>query len=130
MFGNPPGDIRVLAHTLVDAGADNVIGTGPHVLRGLHLCKGKMIDYSLGNFLGYRGFALGGNLSTSALLRATPTVGGRFITARLSQVEVDSDRVPAPGGDGVFLVKHVSAEDFGTSAARTSASGVIGPPRT
>ena len=75
VFGDPQGDIRVLAHTFVDAGADMVIGTGPHVLRGIQFYKGKMIDYSLGNFLGYRGFGLGGNLSTSAVLQATLTAG-------------------------------------------------------
>ncbi|MGO9791740.1 MAG: CapA family protein [Solirubrobacteraceae bacterium] len=128
VFGNPQGDIRVLAHTFVDAGADMVIGTGPHVLRGIEFYKGKMIDYSLGNFLGYRGFGLGGNLSTSAVLQATITAGGQFVTARLRPVELDGDGVPSPGGYGVSLVKTVSAEDFGASAARISATGVIAPP--
>ena len=130
VFGNPQGDVRVLAHTFVDAGADMVIGTGPHVLRGIEFYKGKMIDYSLGNFLGYRGFGLGGNLSTSAVLQATITAGGRFVTARLRPVELDGDGVPSPGGDGVSLVTTVSPADFGASAARISATGVIAPPTT
>ncbi len=87
-----------------------------------------MIDYSLGNFLGYRGFGLGGNLSTSAVLQATITAGGKFVTARLRPVELDGDGVPSPGGYGISLVKTVSAEDFGASAARISATGVIAPP--
>ena len=122
VFGDPQGDIRVLAHAFVDAGADMVIGTGPHVLRGIEFYKGKMIDYSLGNFLGYRGFGLGGNLSTSAVLQATITAGGKFVTARLRPVELDGDGVPSPGGYGVSLVRTVSGEDFGSSAARISAS--------
>ena len=128
VFGNPQGDIRVLAHAFVDAGADMVIGTGPHVLRGIEFYKGRVIDYSLGNFLGYRGFGLGGNLSTSAVLQATITAGGKFVTARLRPVELDGDGVPSPGGYGVSLVKTVSGEDFGASAARISATGVIAPP--
>jgi len=130
VFGNPQGDIRVLAHTFVDAGADMVIGTGPHVLRGIQFYRGRMIDYSLGNFVGYRGFALGGNLSTSAVLQATITAGGQFVTARLRPVKLDSDGVPSPGGYGISLVKTVSGEDFGSTAARISGSGVIAPPRT
>ena len=130
VFGDPQGDIRVLAHTFVDAGADMVIGTGPHVLRGIQFYKGKMIDYSLGNFLGYRGFGLGGNLSTSAVLQATITAGGQFVTARLRPVELDNDGVPSPGGYGISLVKTVSPEDFGASAARISVNGVIAPPTT
>jgi poly-gamma-glutamate capsule biosynthesis protein CapA/YwtB (metallophosphatase superfamily) len=129
VYGNPQGDIRVLAHTFVNAGADIVIGTGPHVLRGIQFYRGKLIDYSLGNFVGYRGFALGGNLSTSAVLQATITAGGRFVSARLRPVELNDVGVPHPGGYGISLVRAVSVEDFGSSAARISSTGVIRPPR-
>ena len=37
---------------MIDAGADLVVGHGPHLLRGLELYKGKPIFYSLGNFIG------------------------------------------------------------------------------
>ena len=39
------------AHACIDAGADLFVGTGPHVLRGIEIYKGKPIFYSLGNFL-------------------------------------------------------------------------------
>lgn len=38
------------AHAAIDAGADIVVGTGPHVLRGIEIYKGRPIFYSLGNF--------------------------------------------------------------------------------
>jgi hypothetical protein len=125
VFGDPQGDIRVLAHTFVNAGADMVIGTGPHVLRGIQFYRGKMIDYSLGNFLGYRGFGLGGNLSTGAVLQATITARGRFVRARLRPVELNGDGVPSPGGHGISLVRTVSSEDFGASSAQISPAGRI-----
>ena len=37
---------------MIDAGADLVVGHGPHLLRGMELYKGKPIFYSLGNFIG------------------------------------------------------------------------------
>lgn len=40
-----------LAHQFVDAGADLVIGSHPHVLQGLEQYKGKWIAYSTGNFI-------------------------------------------------------------------------------
>ncbi len=40
-----------LAHTFIDAGADLVIGHHPHVRQESELYNGKMIYYSLGNFL-------------------------------------------------------------------------------
>lgn len=40
-----------LAHALIDAGADAVIGSHPHVVQELELYKEKLIAYSLGNFI-------------------------------------------------------------------------------
>ena len=42
---------RVLAKRYIDAGADLVIGSHPHVLQGIEYYKGKPIFYSLGNFV-------------------------------------------------------------------------------
>ena len=38
------------AHAYIDAGADAVIGTHPHILQGIEYYNGKPILYSLGNF--------------------------------------------------------------------------------
>ncbi|HLS06931.1 MAG TPA: CapA family protein [Bacillota bacterium] len=35
----------------IDAGADAIIGHGPHILRGIEIYKNKPIFYSLGNFI-------------------------------------------------------------------------------
>ncbi len=42
---------KKLAHQLIDAGADFVVGSHPHVLQGFEWYKGKLIAYSLGNFI-------------------------------------------------------------------------------
>lgn len=42
---------RDLAKKMIDAGADAIIGSHPHVLQGFEYYKGKPIAYSLGNFL-------------------------------------------------------------------------------
>ncbi len=42
---------EILAHQFVDAGADAVIGSHPHVIQGQEVYKGKIIYYSLGNFI-------------------------------------------------------------------------------
>lgn len=42
---------RTLAQSYIDAGADLVIGSHPHVLQGFEYYKGKAIVYSLGNFI-------------------------------------------------------------------------------
>lgn len=42
---------RTWAKKMIDAGADGIIGSHPHVLQGFEYYKGKPIAYSLGNFL-------------------------------------------------------------------------------
>lgn len=40
-----------MAHSLIDAGADVIIGHHPHWLQGIEVYKGGIIAYSLGNFV-------------------------------------------------------------------------------
>jgi poly-gamma-glutamate capsule biosynthesis protein CapA/YwtB (metallophosphatase superfamily) len=47
----PAEHIQALAHAVIDAGADVVIGHGPHRDRGIEIYQGKPIVYSLGNFI-------------------------------------------------------------------------------
>jgi poly-gamma-glutamate synthesis protein (capsule biosynthesis protein) len=49
----------------LDAGADLVIGSHPHVLQGIEYYKGKPIIYSLGNFMFYN------SIKQTALLKAS-----------------------------------------------------------
>lgn len=53
--GEDRGDVKAFAHAVIDAGADLVIGHGPHVPRALEIYRGRLIDYSLGNFWTYNG---------------------------------------------------------------------------
>ncbi|HVO51038.1 MAG TPA: CapA family protein [Thermoanaerobaculia bacterium] len=46
-----PKNEEITYRRAVDAGADLVLGTGPHVLRGIEIYKGKPIFYSLGDFI-------------------------------------------------------------------------------
>lgn len=48
---HPAEFLKIFAHQCVDAGADAVLGHGPHELRGIEIYKGKPIFYSLGNFV-------------------------------------------------------------------------------
>jgi len=49
--GDPGSTIRALARRFIDAGADAVIGTHPHVIQASEDYKDKKIYYSLGNFV-------------------------------------------------------------------------------
>lgn len=53
-FGEDRGDLRAFARTAVAAGADAVLGAGPHVVRGAEVVAGRPVAYSVGNLVGYR----------------------------------------------------------------------------
>lgn len=48
---SPSKEQRKLYRKYIDMGADLVIGSHPHVLQGMEAYKGKIIAYSLGNFI-------------------------------------------------------------------------------
>jgi poly-gamma-glutamate synthesis protein (capsule biosynthesis protein) len=47
----PPQFLETFARAAVDAGADMIVGTGPHMLKGVETYKGRLIFYSLGDFI-------------------------------------------------------------------------------
>ena len=70
-LGENRGNSRAFTHAAIDAGADLVVGSGPHVIRGVEWYHHRLIAYSTGNFAGYHNFSLGGTLSLSAIFRVT-----------------------------------------------------------
>lgn len=48
---SPIDDQRILAHAVIDAGANLILGHHPHVLQGIETYQGRHIVYSLGNFV-------------------------------------------------------------------------------
>jgi len=129
-LGEPRGDSRAFTHAVIDAGADLVVGSGPHVMRGMEVYRHRLIAYSLGNFAGYKVFGLGGTLSTSGVLQVTLAADGRFLSGRLLPTALVGAGTPAPGGGAIPLVRSLSAEDFGAHAARIGADGTIRAPST
>ena len=126
----PRGDLRLWSRRVIDAGADAVVGHGPHVLRGIEFYRGRLIAYSLGNFVTYRGFNLSGPLGVTVVLQLTVAPGGGFVDGRIIPL-VQPPRAgpqPDPTRQAVDLVARVSREDFGSSAARLDSDGRIRPP--
>jgi Bacterial capsule synthesis protein PGA_cap len=118
-FGELRGDIRTFAHAVVDAGADLVLGSGPHVIRGIERYKGRLIAYSLGNFAGWDNFSLSGNLSVSGLLTVRIDERGRIRGGRWLSLHLADPGVPTldPAQTAVGLVRQLSEEDFARTYA-------------
>jgi hypothetical protein len=127
--GEDRGNPEAFAHAAIDDGANLVIASGPHVLRGMEFYKGDLIDYSMGNFAGYGNFATGGDLSLSGILRVTLDGRGGFVKASFTSLTLNSNGQPSvdPTGAAARFVAQFSQEDFGASAAELSPAGAISP---
>ncbi|MFD4603345.1 CapA family protein [Streptomyces sp. NPDC058464] len=126
--GEDRGDSYRFSRAVIDAGADLVVGSGPHVMRGMEFYKGRLIAYSLGNFSGYKVLGLGGTLSTSGVLQVTLGADGTYVSGRLHPTRIVEPGTPEPGGDAIDLVSSMSEEDFGPHAADISEDGTIQSP--
>jgi hypothetical protein len=126
-LGENRGDSRHFAHAVVDAGADLVVGSGPHVIRGMERYHGRLIAYSLGNFVGYKNFGTGGTLSLSAILGVQLRGDGAFTGGTWTSLRLDRDALPHPDPShaSARLVARLSREDFGAAAVQVAQDGAI-----
>ncbi|MGW0771443.1 CapA family protein [Streptomyces sp. NPDC002676] len=127
-LGENRGGSYRFSRAVIDAGADAVVGSGPHVIRGMEFCKGRLIACSLGNFNGCKVLGRGGTLSTSGVLQVILRPDGTYVSGRLRQTQIVEPGTPEPGGEAIDLVPSVSEKDFGSHAARISADGTSQRP--
>jgi hypothetical protein len=123
-LGEDRGDVRAFARTAIDAGADLVLGSGPHVLRGMERYRHRLIAYSLGNLAGGV-FRTEGALGLSAVLRVRVAADGRLLGGRLVPLRLDGAGVPHrdPSGAAIRVVNALGRADFGARAVTVTASG-------
>ncbi len=126
-LGEDRGNPLAFARMAVRAGADLVLGSGPHVLRGAEIYRGRLIAYSLGNFCGFHNFDTSGALGASAVLHVSLGRDGAFRAGRIASVRlIEAGRpVPDPSGEGARLIRRLSREDLGERAVRIGGKGRI-----
>lgn len=71
---------RSLGQQYIDAGADLVVGSHPHVLQGIEYYKGKPIVYSLGNFI------FGSSIPQTAMLQVEVREDKTGVSSSLSLI--------------------------------------------
>jgi len=91
--GEDRGDVVEFARAMVDAGADLVLGHGPHIVRPLELYRNRLIAYSLGNFATYYGISVADMRGLAPILHVRVGDDGAFLGGR-----IDSTIQIRPGG--------------------------------
>lgn len=127
-YGEDRGDLRRFSRAVIDAGADLVLGHGPHVLRGMEFYQKRLIVYSMGNFATYGRFNLTGPQAVSMIVDVTLAADGAFAAGRILGVVQVGEGVPTldPSNEGAEVVRVLSAEDFPESGVTVAQDGTLG----
>lgn len=126
-FGEKRGNLPLFARTVIDAGADLVLGHGPHVLRGMEIYNDRLIAYSLGNFATYGWFSLRGDTALSMILEVKLAPDGKFSGGRIHAARQEGRGVPVldPTGEAINKVRSLSQLDFPSMAPKIADNGTI-----
>ena len=127
----PRGEIVRFARAVVEAGADLVLGHGPHVPRAMEIYNGRLIAYSLGNFCTGEGINVQGETGYAPLLLAELDESGQLIGGRVVSFyqTYGQPPLPDPQDRAVRLMHELGCLDFPDSNALTE-DGALVPATT
>jgi len=127
-YGEARGDVVRFAHAVIDAGADLVLGHGPHVPRAMEIYSDRLIAYSLGNFAAYYGISVAGPKGYAPVVITELDGYGRFLTGELqSYIQLrPGGPVPDPEKNALRMIRRLTLEDFPQGQLSFSPSGQIG----
>ena len=126
-LGEDRGDVYEFAHAVIDAGADIVIGHGPHVPRALELYENKLISYSLGNFCTYGKFSTYGVQGIAPLLKVYLDKKGNFVKGNIYSYTQKGRGYPVhdPELRAAKLIKELTGKDFPDTRLSINENGEI-----
>jgi len=128
-YDEPRGDVVWFARGAVNAGADLVIGHGPHVVRGMERYNDRLIAYSLGNFATYYGISVTGIKGIAPILTATLDGNGVFVDGQITSII--QLRPAGPSLDkkqrALKLIRGLSIDDFSNPGLRFQSDGSVIP---
>lgn len=126
-FGEARGNLRLFARTVIDAGADLILGHGPHVLRGMEIYQDRLVVYSLGNFATYGWFQLVGATAESEVLELKIAADGKFVSGKINPVVLSGRGIPIldKNKSAIKTVRTLSVQDFGANAPKILDDGTF-----
>lgn len=128
-LGENRGNLPAFTHTVIDAGADLVLGHGPHVMRGMEIYKDRLVMYSLGNFATYGWFQLAGETALTMALEVKIAADGKFLSGKIHSGRLEGRGIPVldPSNAGLRVVRNLSEMDFAANAPKIADDGAISP---
>ena len=124
-YGENRGDVYKFARAVSDAGADLIIGHGPHVLRAMEIYNNSFIAYSLGNFVGYKQFSLAGNNGISAILQIKLNDNLKINSAKVIPIKLINGGIPSvdSSNEAIKKLNNYADLDFPNSGIKFNSEG-------
>lgn len=124
-YGENRGDVYKFARAVSDAGADLIIGHGPHVLRAMEIYNNSFIAYSLGNFVGYKQFSLAGNNGISAILQIKLNDNLKINSAKVIPIKLIKGGIPSvdSSNEAINKLNNYADLDFPNSGIKFNSEG-------
>jgi hypothetical protein len=113
-FGENRGNVYQFAHAMIDAGADVLLGHGPHVTRGIEIYKNRFIAYSMGNFCTFAKVSISGINGLSPLINIFTKKDGTFVEAQIiATKQIRREPVQTDSESKVLnIIKSLTFSDF------------------
>ena len=113
-YGENRGNVYKFAHAVIDAGADIILGHGPHVPRAVEIYKDRFIAYSLGNFCTYGRFSLSGVKAAAPILKINVNKNGSFIDGQIISAQQTKQKCPFIDNNNTAfkLIRSLTKKDF------------------
>jgi len=126
-YGEARGNLPLFSKTVIDAGADLVLGHGPHVLRAMEIYKDRLIAYSLGNFATYGWFGLAGATAETLVLEVKLESDGKFMSGKINPFVLQGKGILTKdnSNSAISTLRRLSQLDFPNSAPKISDDGSI-----
>ncbi|WP_017654230.1 CapA family protein [Fortiea contorta] len=126
-YGENRGNAMKFARTMIDSGADLVLGHGPHVPRAIEIYKGKIVAYSLGNFLGYRTLSTNAQTGYSMILEVKLNPSGDLVAAKVIPIHLNKQGIPQVDQHfrTVGLVRYLNNQDFPVEPVQINKKGEL-----
>lgn len=131
-LGYNRGNVYKFAHDCIDAGADILLGHGPHVTRAVELYKDRFITYSMGNFCTYEKFSLIGPKGVGPIFHLQVNKEGKYLGGTVIPTKQLGEGIPVydEKQEALKQLIDLSLEDFPESPLDFSLTeGTMSPIR-
>jgi poly-gamma-glutamate capsule biosynthesis protein CapA/YwtB (metallophosphatase superfamily) len=126
-YGEDRGNVYEFAHSVIDEGADIVLGHGPHITKAIELYKNRFITYSMGNFCTYARFNLLNHNGVAPVFRLKIQNDGGFISGKIISIKQEHKKAPYPDPAQQALMEIIglTKDDFPETLLNIDTSGNI-----